>query len=133
MKYPVHLRNVNVLNVDLGLLNQLKNLEMRQNRVFSAAHVINNGSYYDFVNDAVSDYFAYGSYLAHTDGADEPTIDCPSCGDGIYIMCEGICASCGFAASHSCSRCGCNIPPSEVNEGDLCGYCSYMYEKIMSE
>lgn len=72
-------------------------------------------TYKEFVNPAVSDYYAAQVYLSHTDGDDTYIVDCSSYLDGIYIFHEGVCASYGYTAEHECSRCGCNVPPEEVN------------------
>lgn len=90
-------------------------------------------TYEEFVNPAVSDYYADQLYLSHTDGDDTPIVECPSCFDGIYIFHEGVCASCGYTADHECSRCGCNIPPEEVNDSSYCGYCLHMMAKLEKE
>lgn len=93
-----------------------------------------NETHYDaIVNDAVNDFYADAAYFAHKDGGDTPVIDCPLCGFGAYIFHEGICVSCGGSATHECVRCGSNIPPEEISDGDVCGYCAHMWEKIMAE
>ncbi|NOI65196.1 hypothetical protein [Vibrio sp. 99-8-1] len=89
--------------------------------------------YEQIINKVISEYYAADHYLAMTDGNDVPTVDCPSCGDGIYLVQDRVCASCGYTAAASCMRCGGNIPPEEISDSELCGYCAYMYQKLMSE
>ena len=89
--------------------------------------------YDDFIDLVINDFYEGAVYLSHTDGDDTPVIDCPTCGKGTYIFYEGICASCGDSATHECQRCGCNIPPEEITDSNICGYCSYMYDKVMAE
>jgi len=89
--------------------------------------------YEELSGKALAEYFAADFYLAHTDGNDVPTVDCPSCYQGTYLIQENICSICGFTAASSCMRCGSNIPPEEISESDMCGYCSYMSDKIMRE
>jgi rubrerythrin len=93
----------------------------------------NESHYEGIANHAVNEFYAYEAYLAHKDGGDTPVVDCPLCGHGAYIFHEGICVSCGDSATHECVRCGCFIPPEEISDGDLCGYCSHMVAKIMAE
>ncbi|WP_029834987.1 hypothetical protein [Vibrio parahaemolyticus] len=89
--------------------------------------------YEELSGKALAEYFAADFYLAHTDGNDVPAVDCPSCYQGTYLIEEGICSICSFTAASSCIRCGGNIPPEEISESDMCGYCSYMADKIMRE
>ena len=89
--------------------------------------------YEDIIGAAINDFYESAIYLSLTDGDDTPIIDCPSCGEGTYIFHENICASCGDTATHACQRCSCNIPPQEITDSSICGYCSHMYEKLMAE
>lgn len=93
----------------------------------------NETHYEDIANDAVNEFYAYAVYSAHKDGGDTPVVDCPLCGHGTYIFYEGICVSCGDSATHECVRCGCGIPPEEISDGNLCGYCAYRFAKVMAE
>ena len=89
--------------------------------------------YDDIVNDAVNEFYADEAYFAHKDGGDTPVVDCPLCGYGAYIVHKGICVSCCGSATHECVRCGCNIPSEELSDGDDCGYCAHMWEKMKAE
>jgi predicted amidophosphoribosyltransferase len=89
--------------------------------------------YENFIGLVINDFYETATYLSHTDGDDTPVIDCPSCGEGTYIFHENICATCGDSATHECQRCGCNIPPEEIADSNVCGYCAHMYEKLMAE
>lgn len=89
--------------------------------------------YDDVVNDAVNEFYSYEAYSSHKDGGDTPIVDCPLCGFGTYIVHEGICVSCCGSATHECARCGGNIPPEELSDGNLCGYCAHMWEKVVAE
>jgi len=89
--------------------------------------------YEEVVNDAVNEFYADDAYSAHKDGDDTPVVDCPLCFDGVYIFLEGVCVSCGDSATHECVRCGCNIPPEEISDDNVCGYCSHMWAKVMAE
>jgi len=85
--------------------------------------------YTSLVQLAIEDYYEGDIYLAHKDGGDIPITTCPFCGNSTYLYHEGICAVCGDSATHECERCGCNIPPEEISDENICGYCSYMWEE----
>lgn len=93
----------------------------------------NDIPYAEIASDVLNEYYAGDAYLAIKDGGDIPLIQCPSCNNETYVYQDGICAACGYSANHECSRCGGNIPPEEMSDGNLCGYCSYMQAKIMEE
>ncbi|MGR5308174.1 hypothetical protein [Vibrio mediterranei] len=100
---------------------------------FSCRSCDHSAQYEELVGNVLAEHFSADFYLAHTDGNDVPMIDCPSCYQGDYLIEEGVCSMCDFTAAASCMRCGGNIPPEEISESDICGYCSYMAEKIMRE
>jgi hypothetical protein len=81
-----------------------------------------------FVPDAVASALAGAMYLSHTDGDETPYTTCPECGAEAYIMEDECCALCGESAEHTCGRCGCSIPASELGSS-LCGYCDHMMSK----
>lgn len=93
----------------------------------------NEYHYGDIVTDAVNEFYASDVYQSHKDGGDTPVVDCPFCFDGAYIFHEGVCATCGDCATHECERCGGNIPPEEISDENLCGYCAHMWAKLMAE
>lgn len=93
----------------------------------------NTISYGAIVCEAINEYYSGDAYIAATSGGDTPVVICPSCGNDAYVYQEAICAACGYSASHECERCGGNIPPEELSDENLCGYCSYMNAKIMDE
>ena len=84
--------------------------------------------YKDIVDYAISHYYRGQAYTSMTDGGDPPVTECPFCG-GAYLYEEEICAECGESATHECDLCGNTIPPGELSDGDLCGYCSNMMSK----
>jgi len=73
------------------------------------------------------------AYSAMKDGGDDPYTDCPECGLEAYVMSEHKCANCQAEAQHDCERCGAEIPASEMMCSPYCGYCQYMYEKMLTE
>jgi hypothetical protein len=73
------------------------------------------------------------AYSTMKNGGDEPFTACPECGEDTYVMSERKCALCQESAEHSCERCGCEIPASEMASSPLCGYCQYMQDKMLDE
>ena len=78
---------------------------------------------------AVPEYYSYRQYRSYKDGDDIQIIDCPLCIDGAYITAENVCSSCGYVAESSCKVCSITIPPEEISESGICGYCSHMMSK----
>lgn len=70
-------------------------------------------------------------------GEDGPQYHCTECRKDTYVDFEGECAICGYEyGDEDCYRCGSSIPLNERIRGDhngLCGYCGYVYDKVMSE
>lgn len=88
----------------------------------------NQLTYNQIVEAALNDLLGAEVYLSHTDGGDSPLADCPSCG-GSYLYIQGVCATCGFRARRTCSRCSERIIPSEFSSSPLCGYCEHVMSK----
>ena len=86
-----------------------------------------------YVRKAIKTALAGEAYNAMRDGGDEPYTDCPECYQKTYIMAERKCALCNAEAQHICERCGLGIPASEMMSSPYCGYCQYMYEKMLDE
>lgn len=87
----------------------------------------------DFAPTALKSHYSPRAHMIAKDGGDDEIIDCPHCGEFGYIMEEEKCSICGESAVHECSRCGCHIPSSEMSDGDMCGYCQHMSDKMMDE
>lgn len=90
-------------------------------------------AYEKVISKVINEFYAGAVYYAHKDGDDSPITDCPLCFDGVYLFHEGVCSACGDSARHECEKCGCNIPPEEISDENVCGYCSYMLAKMMRE
>jgi len=73
----------------------------------------------------------YSSY--NSDGNEPELATCPFCLEESYLYYEKQCALCGETAAHECIRCGSEIPAEEISDDNLCSYCNYMQEKLMSE
>jgi len=114
-------------------LTETKDLDKAIEASFKCRACGKESHYEEIVNGAVNEFYADEAYSAHKDGGDTPVIDCPFCFSGTYIFHEGICVSCGDSATHECVRCGGNIPPEEISDDNICGYCSYKWAKVMAE
>lgn len=86
-----------------------------------------------YVPKAIRSALEGDAYSAMKDGVDEPYTDCPECGEEAYVMSERKCALCQAEAEHECERCGTDIPASEMVSSPMCGYCQYMYDKMLAE
>jgi hypothetical protein len=86
-------------------------------------------TFQDYASDALNEHFAGYNHLSVKDEGEPATTTCPFCGEEGYILDEERCALCGEHAEHTCARCGCRIPESELNDGSYCGYCEHMMDK----
>ena len=86
-----------------------------------------------YVPKAIKFALAGAAYNSMKDGGDEPYTECPECYQTTYVMSEQKCALCHAEAQHDCERCGADIPASELVSSPYCGYCQYMYEKMLDE
>ena len=87
----------------------------------------------NFVEELLKDHFAADSYIAMTDGGDDPLVSCPFCTLETYIFAEEKCGACLEKARHTCELCENAIPPSELDDSGICGYCRHRMEKIRDE
>ncbi len=60
--------------------------------------------YEEIVEQAITQYFSYESYLSFTDGNTIPLINCPECGHDTYVYFEKQCLFCGSSFEHTCGR-----------------------------
>jgi hypothetical protein len=82
-----------------------------------------------YVPKAIASALRGASYEAVKDGGETPYVRCPECGEETYVVQERCCALCEHEAEHSCARCGCEIPPEELDSEPFCGYCAHMMSK----
>jgi hypothetical protein len=78
---------------------------------------------------AIPDYFASENHLSIKDGGDPVTIMCPNCGEDTYVLEEDLCPICEESVERECQRCGCAIPPEEIDGSGYCSYCNHMMSK----
>lgn len=81
---------------------------------------------------ALEAYFESESYIALTDGGDQPVHDCPECGLSAYLLTEEHvgCVWCGLVLGE-CGRCITGLTPENVSPDNygLCGYCDNLMSK----
>lgn len=85
--------------------------------------------YRSIVEESLKRYYSAASYFSQADGEESLLTTCPFCFGESYLYSEKICGICGESAAHTCERCGNTIPPEEINDGSLCGYCSHIMGK----
>ena len=89
----------------------------------------NSREFEDYVEDAIEHACGIDNYLSVKDGGEPASTACPFCCKDTYIVAEGKCATCGEECENTCARCGMEIPVSELNDGDMCGWCAHMMAK----
>ncbi len=76
--------------------------------------------------------FEWESYIAFTDGGNQPVQDCPDCGLSSYLLTEQHvgCVWCGLILGE-CGRCRDGLTPENVSpeNHDVCGYCANLLLK----
>lgn len=78
------------------------------------------------------------AYIAAKEGQEPLIGDCPQCGESAYLDAYidegkyGVCFACGTSVDSVCDRCHERILIDEY-EGELCGSCTYAFDKIMAE
>lgn len=132
-KVLLALKEFNCPECGSGLLESTSDAGLAIETSFKCRSCNSEFYYESIVNEAINDYFAYDAYESYQNGEDTPVIDCPYCFDGNYLFHEGICVVCGESATHECSRCFVTIPPEEISDDNVCGYCAHMWEKVMTE
>jgi hypothetical protein len=86
----------------------------------------------DAIQWALEAHFESESYIACTDGGDQPVQDCPECALSTYLLTDDHvgCVWCGLVLGE-CGRCMTGLSPENVsldNHG-LCGYCANLMFK----
>lgn len=84
------------------------------------------------IEQALETYFETESYVAMTDGGDQPVLDCPECGLATYLLSEEHvgCVWCGLVLGE-CGRCMEGLTPDNVSPDNLnlCSYCNHLMQK----
>ena len=78
----------------------------------------------EFAERAMSEGIDHHSHIK--DGGDSIVVICPHCSQETYHYELAMCVSCEESVSHECMICSNTIPPNEIDDDDLCGYCRHM-------
>jgi hypothetical protein len=77
-------------------------------------------------------HFETKSYVAATDGGDQPVYLCPECSVKAYVIYdeENGCVWCGLTLD-KCGRCSCELTPDIVSaeSNQMCSYCNHIMSK----
>ncbi len=112
-----------------GLITIKKIEKNREDTILICKSCQTQYEYEEIVEQAITQYFSYESYLSFTDGNTIPLINCSECGHDTYVYSEEQCLLCGSSFDHSCGRCGTDIEPEEIDGSGFCGWCSHMMSK----
>lgn len=84
----------------------------------------------DVIEAAVSDFYEWDSYVAITDGGDQPTATCHGCGKRTFLVEEGHCVACKSKLEFTeCAICGEGLGPDDQDNNGLCGYHAWQAQK----
>ena len=81
------------------------------------------------IPQVLEDALRWERYLSFTDGDELPLAHCPECLIEAYVTSEEKCGYCGHEAEHSCTRCGTDISPEELDNSPFCGRCAPVMSK----
>ena len=112
-----------------GLITIKKIEKNREDTIIICKSCQTEYEYEESVEQAITQYFSYESYLSFTDGNTTPLINCPECGHDTYVYSEEQCLLCGSSFDHTCGRCGTDIEPEEIDGSGFWGWCSHMMSK----
>jgi hypothetical protein len=84
------------------------------------------------IEAALEKHFEFDSYIAATDGGEQPLYDCPECTIKAYVISEdeNACVWCGLSLE-KCWRCHTTLTPNNVSpdSNNLCDYCNHIMSK----
>lgn len=89
-----------------------------------------DSSFEDIIESATNDRFFSESYIAMTDGGEQPTAECPECCKETFVVAEGCCIACSATLSHyECAVCHTSLRAEDQHFNGLCGYHRWQAEK----
>lgn len=84
------------------------------------------------VESALEEHFESASYIAMTDGGEQPLHDCPECGLTTYVLSDEHvgCVWCRLVLEE-CGLCMTSLTPENISldDTDLCSYCNHVMQK----
>lgn len=84
----------------------------------------------DVIEQAVSDCYAAESYIAATDGGDQPVAMCHECARTTFLLAEGRCIACNSELEFTkCAICGVGLGPDDQDNNGLCSYHAWQANK----
>lgn len=87
-------------------------------------------SFDEVIEPAVRDFYEWETYVAMTDGGNQPTATCYECGKETFIIGEGKCIACrGELEFTECAICGEGLGPDDQDNNGLCGYHAWQAQK----
>lgn len=82
------------------------------------------------IESVIENSLAFESYIAATDGADDPLGICPECQKNTYVYSECECVICGYKIEYtSCASCHAALSIEEQDNNGLCSYCKHLLDK----
>jgi hypothetical protein len=106
------------------------NVEQHYQLEFHCSSCGKDSEFDDVIEDAVSDCYAADSYIAMTDGGEQPVADCHVCGKGTFVFEEGRCLACRETLRYTrCAICGEGLGPDDQGNRGLCSYDAWQAEK----
>jgi hypothetical protein len=63
----------------------------------------------------------------YLDGGKPEVVTCPNCSQETYHYGLGMCVSCEDSVAQECAVCSNSIPPDELEDDGMCGYCRHKF------
>lgn len=105
-------------------------VEFLEQIVFHCASCRQDSDFDDLIEAAVADCYAGESYIAMTDGGDQPVGTCPECTKETFIVEEGRCIACsGELEFTRCLLCGEALGPDDQDNNGLCSYHAWQADR----
>jgi len=82
-----------------------------------------------FIVRSLSMHLVHERFESIRGGGETPRVMCPTCLLEAFVVAEWRCAYCGSIPERECERCDLEIPPEELSESGLCGFCEHMSGK----
>lgn len=105
-------------------------IEFRSELVFHCASCGFDSAFDNVIEAAVEECFAGESYIAMTDGGDQPVGMCHDCLKETFLIAEGQCIACkGRLHFTRCAVCGESLGPDDQDNNGLCSYHAWQADR----
>ncbi|GAB7526776.1 hypothetical protein PBS_57670 [Paraburkholderia sp. 2C] len=105
-------------------------VESLEQLAFSCASCRQDFDFDDVIEAAVADCYFADSYIAMTDGGDQPIAICPECTRDTFLLEDGRCIACsGRLQFTRCAACSEALGPDDQNNNGLCSYHAWQAER----